>query len=404
MKRTKVLLLLWHPTDSIAGGFVRTKELVKKFSKDIDITVIDNFPSLFPHQGINLITYKVPGLFKFLYKIHFGLGRMVEWTYAFLALIIIGLLQLSRGGYKVIYGPTGDNPHIFFSGLILKLLFPKKKLLFDILNLEMPEGGVKSYFSNFKKNLGVVEALIRALPLWVVIKLEQLLIRNCDFVVTVSPYMKNVISKYFPKNRIDFTPSGVSAPPNLNFQTKKVVNGVYIGRNTKDKGIFDLINVWKKTIEHKKLKLFIAGSVDIQTKKAMEELIMKEGLSGNVKVKGLIEEKEKWELLLKSKYFLHLAYFEPLVPVINILEALSCGLPIIMYETKAIDDYLNLRRISAIFIVENQNLDKVVETVLYLENMSLEEMEKISSEARNFAKRFSWEEIAEKELKIIKNL
>lgn len=404
--KKKILILLWHPTDSIAGGFVRVKELLPYLSEEFEITVLDNYPSLVDDSRVKVVTYRTPEIFKFFYRIHHSLGRIIEWGWATVSLIVLGSLELRREGIKVIYGPTGDNPHIFISGIILKKLFPEKKLLLDILNLEVPEGGVRSYFSNFRKNgIGLTESAITTFSLTILIWIERKLVRICDFVVTVSPYMSNIISRYFPKNKIDFTPSGVTVPRDLDFGTKKRFNGIYFGRQTKDKGIFDVINVWKIVSEHSpRKKLITAGSLDNNVKKLLEKKILNEELKNNVKIMGKVDEGEKWNLLLQSKYFLHLAYFEPLVPVITILEALGCGLPVIMYDTGAIDDYPLFRKNPAIFIVKNQDLKEAVQAILYLEDLPKKEIEKIAVEAKKIARKFSWDKIAEKEINIIKNL
>ncbi len=407
-KEIHILLLLWHPQDAIAGGFVRVKEILPYLSKGKKIKILDNYPSLVQSKiyNVRIVEYKIPKLIKLSYNIHFALGRFLEWLYAALSLINLGIKELKKGNYNVIYGPTGDNPHIFVAGVILKKLFPNQKLLLDVLNLEMPEGGARNYFKNFRNNnVGFFESIIRTYPLALIIFLEQKLIKACDFVVTVSPYMKSIISRYYPEEKIDFTPSGVSIPKGLRPRWNKKINGVYFGRHTKDKGIFDVIKVWEKV--SRKLpnaKLVTAGSIQDRIRDLLARQIVQKGLGDKVKIRGAVSEEEKWNLLSQSKYFLHLAYFEPLVPVITILEALACGLPVIMYDIKAIDDYTFLRKSPAIFIVKNQNIEEVVKTVLHLESLSTVETKKIALEARKLAKKFSWKEIAEKELYIIQSL
>ncbi len=407
-KKPRVLLLLWHPEDVVAGGFIRIKEFLPYISKETQITVIDNFPSLIHNKTlpINVRNYKIPGFLKFFYRVNYIIGRVLEWMYTTFSLIIIGMSELRTGNYDIIYGPTGDNPHIFIAGFVLKKLFPDKKLLLDVLNLEMPEGGTREYFRNFRNNnVGFLESLIRTYPLAFIIILEQKLIKSCDFVVTVSPYMKSIISKYYPKGKIDFTPSGVSIPNNISLKNKKTINGIYVGRHTKDKGIFDIIRVWGEVSQKiPNASLVTAGSCQKDIKILLDREIKEKGLEKKIIMKGLVSEDEKWKLLSSSKYFLHLAYFEPLVPVITILEALAAGLPVIMYDVTALNDYTYFRKHPAIFVVKNKDMEAVIKTILNLESLSKEQAYKIGIEARKLAQQFSWEEIAKKESNIIQQL
>lgn len=409
-KNPSILLLLWHPEDAIAGGFVRVKELLPYFTNST-VVIIDNSPTLLPkdkYKHIIIKEYKIPSFIKKSYKIHYSLGRMLEWSHACYSLVLIGRSELKKNQYHVIYGPTGDNLHIFLAGILLKWMFPDKKLLLDILNLEMPEGSVKNYFRNFRKNkVSFFDSFLRTYYLAFLLFIERLLIKNCDFVVTVSPYMKNIIAKYFPIRKIDFTPSGVSIPSNISNKNKNknTINGIYIGRHTKDKGIFDLVKVWERV--SKKIpdsKLITAGAFQKEIKILLDNEIKSKKLESNIRIEGMVSEEEKWNLLSQSKYFLHLAYFEPLVPVITILEALASGLPVVMYDTKAVDDYPFLRKSKAIHIVRNKDINEATRAILYLEKLQKKEYEEISHEARNIAKKFNWKDISKKEIKVINML
>ncbi len=406
INKPRILILLWHPKKEIAGGFVRVKEFLPYLSKNFEITAIDNSPSIFTDfKDVEIVEFEIPKVVKKIYNFNFSLGRLFEWLCAFYYLVTIGKNLIKNKNYELIYGPTGDNLHIFLSAVMLKKIFPKTKLLLDILNLEMPEGGTKNYFNNFKKNnFGLFDSLTRTYFLVVLLFIERKLIKNADFIITVSPYMKNVIAKYYPKEKIDFTPSGVNIPSSLKSQNKKSINGIYFGRQTKDKGIFDVLDVWEKvTNKIPDAYLVTAGSIEDKVKKTLEEQILKSGIGNKVEVKGLVTEEEKWDLLSKSKYFLHLAYFEPLVPVITILEALSSGLPVVMYDTKAVDDYPFLRKTKSIYIVPNKDVEEAAETILYLEKLSKEDYKKIGLEAKSIAKKFNWNDISKKEINAINN-
>jgi len=272
--KPSVLLLLWHPNDSIAGGFVRVQEFLKYFD-EVDVTIIDNSPTLIKtreYKNIKIISYTTPQVIKKIYKHSYSFGRMFEWGYALLSLIRLGRKELKKRKHEVIYGPTGDNLHIFLAGVILKKMFPQRKLLLDVLNLEMPEGSIKQYYKTFKeKNVGTVEAFLKTYSLAFLLYTEKKLIMTCDFVMTVSPYMKKIISEFYPDKKIDFTSSGVDIPKGMKKyeKSKKIYDGIYVGRHTKDKGVFDLIQVWDKMIaQDKKFTLCNGRSLPTRDKRS----------------------------------------------------------------------------------------------------------------------------------------
>ncbi len=405
--KPKILILFWHSSDSLAGGFTRLREFLPYF-RNLDITIVDNKPEFIKKEdfsNLKVLVYTIPPSITQIYRINYVLGRFIEWLFSLYSLVAIGVKELKDNDYKLIYGPTGDNPHIFFAGIILKFLFPKKKLLLDVLNLEVPEGGAYNYYNSFRENnVSFIESFIRAFGLSILIFLQKKFIRKCDFVITVSPYMQKIISKNYDSKKISYTPSGVKIPIFYKL-SRKEYDAVYIGRHTKEKGIFDVIEVLKKTQKLKRnIKFITAGSIQPEVKNLLLENSLKAGISNNLELKGLVDEQKKWEIIGKSKVFLHLAYFEPLVPVITILEALGAGIPVITYYVKAFDDYPYLKKNKAIYIIYNKDIDKAAEVLLKILIMKKPERKIIEKEAKSIASKFIWSQIAKKELKIIKNL
>jgi len=107
-------------------------------------------------------------------------------------------------------------------------------------------------------------------------------------------------------------------------------------------------------------------------------------------------------LLFQSRIFLHLAQTEPLFPVIGILEGLACGLPIIVYDMKVIDKLLVNSEI--ISVIENSNIQETALKTLKISTLTSTQFKKINKQAINFARRFNWKIIAEKEFRVIGNL
>lgn len=408
--RSKILLLLWHPRDSIAGGFVRIQELLPYF-KDVDVTVIDNKPSILKNKVVQgkIIEYSIPKTILALYRVSFTLGRLFEWAFTMIVLTAHGVRELKKDKYKLIYGPTGENFHIFFSAVILKIVFPRTKLLLDILNFEVPEGGGFLYFrSNLKNGVGLFRALVVSLEISIGLFIERKLIRVCDSIITVGPRLREIVARYYPLDKIGFTPSGIRISPRKNPNPGRniaITEGIFIGRHTLEKGVFDLIKVWHKVCAVRPdARLTMIGFSDLTIKHKLTQKIVKKNLQRNIILRGVLSEQEKWERLKRAKIFLHLAYFEPTMPTITILEALSFGIPVVTYDVEAFDDYPQLRHNPSIFTIENKNIEKATNAILSILSMSSKEQYRISRIARELAKIFSWENIAKIEIKAIKRL
>ncbi|MGH7203447.1 MAG: glycosyltransferase family 4 protein [Candidatus Levyibacteriota bacterium] len=404
----KVLLLLWHPKDTIAGGFIRVQEFLPFFA-ELDITIIDNEKSV--ATGLigkgKLIEYQTPVWIQNIYKVNFVLGRFFEWSYALITLIKLGSVELHKGSYDIIYGPTGDNLHIFLAGIILKKKYPKVKLLLDVLNLAMPEGSFKNNFmSAYKNGVGLFRSTINSVAMVMLLSIEKSLIKYCDFVVTVSPYMKKIIADYYPLKKIDYTPSGVTLSKFVKRRNNHdSIQGVYVGRHTPEKGIFDLVKMWHLVCKKdKKAQLNLIGFCDPVIKAKLVEEIKRNHLEKNITLFGVVSSSEKAKQLQSADLFFHLAYYEPLVPVITILEAFAYGLPVIMYDVPSLEDYPSLRKEKAFFIVKNKDKKHAAEIVLQYVNNNNTEKKKLALEARKLAKKYSWGKIAEKELSIMKAL
>src|SRR5437588_532712 len=88
IKKTKVLVLLWHPEAPYAGGSfeVIKNSFLAREKSEIEWHILDK-------EGSNLINtstsfyffyeYKIPEIIKKITKFNFVAGRLIEWLYIF---------------------------------------------------------------------------------------------------------------------------------------------------------------------------------------------------------------------------------------------------------------------------------------------------------------------------------
>ena len=80
MKQSDVLILSWHQVylSSFAGGYVRLKEFLKRFSK-LNYLILDNYPTIYKKEAKNsLIEYQSFKIIKPLINKFFILWFLLE--------------------------------------------------------------------------------------------------------------------------------------------------------------------------------------------------------------------------------------------------------------------------------------------------------------------------------------
>ncbi len=412
MKAIDLLILSWHQTylKNYAGGYIRIREFLKRVPKNIDYFILDNKPSIYKDIFINkskLIEYAVPNFLKYLLKKTFILWYLLETLFAGIIIYAKAKKLIETKGIKVLYVPIGEFCHLYLPAIILKKKFPHIRLIVDILNYEIPDQNAFVYYKRLRKNgQGILRALAIVLNGTVNSYIRRKSITAADYIFTVSPDLVVKIKKDYKKNTIDFTPSGVNLPSSHIYHAKRKYLGVYVGRMNVEKGVVEIIHTWAEVV--KKLpdaKVALAGVIDNNFLKFIDREIKRLDLKKNVIVFGQVSEKQKSEILSQSHLFLHLAKYEPLFPVIGILEGLSFGCSAIIYNMKVVSSQLNqLKKWKCLFIMKNMITKELAEKIIEYDQYSQEIKKLLFNEAKKFANLFDWDNIADKEFNVINNL
>lgn len=384
-----------------AGGYIRLIEFIKFIPRDFNFKIIDLYPTIYDNnlQKKQIRTYTQPRIIYILLKKFFVLGVLSERIYSAIQAYKISCSIIEKESISVIYVPIGEFLHLYLPAILLKRKYPHIKLVVDILNFKVYKDNfiliLKSYIS---KSNNYIFSIATALVSYISFKIVQITINTVDFVYTVSPQLIEEIKQIYKRNTIDFTPSGVTFHPNKAKIIKRYA-GVYVGRVTEQKGVFNLIQVWKEVVKLKpEARLIIAGLITPETTKEVNEKIKMYNLTENVELKGSVTEKEKFKIIAESQIFLHLANYEPLFPVIGILEGLSVGLPVVVYEMPVLQPEIStIKMNNFIHIVKNNQYKEVADKVLKLSNLKEKEKKEILINAVEYVRKFDWRLIAGKE-------
>lgn len=222
---------------------------------------------------------------------------------------------------------------------------------------------------------------------------------NADSVVANSISLRELSKKFVPELDIKIITNGVDGsifyPESLKNYSKEKVNLVFASRLMWQKGIEHLIvacGILKKrgVVNY---KLTVVG--DGYLRDSMNSLIRKYDLKDNVDHIGWKKNDEIPAIFRKSDVFILPSTMEGMSTVV--LEAMSCGLPIIATKVQGygeiLEDGVNGL---AVKFGDDEMLADAIEKLIKSPGL----IEQMSKESIRIAKKFSWENIASQYLEI----
>lgn len=369
----------------ISGGEVCLLELVKNFKNQFNqiIYVPENGKTTYERNGINL-EYVVISPF-WIEKV-FG----VYISYLLRTLFSSFKVRRFKNDRNVIISHSDFLPAVFYAFLI-KLRNPSAKwIAFMHMVAPNPFKDYKGEFTNnycFPKfNLicyNISQWIFNVLANW-----------KADKIIFINPYYKKYIyENNLQKKSIILKYGGLSnsivekknRTPN---HSNALYDGVFLGRFHPQKGIFDLVDIWSEVVKHNQnAKLAIIGSGEKSFTDKLKHKIDEKNLNKNILLLGYKENKDKFEILKSSKIFLFPSYFESFG--IAIVEAMSCGLPIVAYDLPVYHGVFT----EGMIRVPIKNKDLFAEEVVNLLE-DIQHYNKIGEQAFNLSEKFSWKKFS----------
>jgi len=164
----------------------------------------------------------------------------------------------------------------------------------------------------------------------------------------------------------------------------KRYEAAFIGRYHPQKGLQDLLLVWQRVCQ----KLPQAKMVMIGELTPLLQKIGEMGLENNVEFLGVVDGAKKFSFLKSSKVFLFPSSYESFGLVAA--EAMACGLPVVAYDLPIYQDIYPQGMVKVPLGNYHLFADQVIKL---LQNGQLRR--DLGKQARENAKRFSWEKTAE---------
>ena len=181
----------------------------------------------------------------------------------------------------------------------------------------------------------------------------------------------------------------------MNKGFKKEYDAVFLGRFHPQKGVVELVDIWKKVVDKvPDARLAMIG--DGPLRKNVEDRIKNLGLEKNVELFGyLFDGPKKYKILSQSKIVVHPAFYDS--GGMASAEAMAFGIPAVGFNLKAYDSYYPKGMIK----VPNGNIELFAKEIIdLLENEN--RRRKIGREAKNMIEmNWSWNNRAQEILDLI---
>lgn len=222
--------------------------------------------------------------------------------------------------------------------------------------------------------------------------------RRADKIIVMNNSIKNkLLLREFNEKKIYVSSNGINFDYLDSLKRDDVsYEGVFLGRLSASKGVSDFIPIWKKVCEKMPAaKLAIIGGSEKHAKADFMQKIKESGLENNIDMLGFLGDDEAFSLLKAAQVFLFPSHEEGWG--IAIAEAMACGLPVVSWNLPV---YKEIFEDYTITVTEGDIglfAEKVIEL---LKNESLRRDR--SARGRDFIKKYSWDEVAKRELEIIK--
>ena len=220
--------------------------------------------------------------------------------------------------------------------------------------------------------------------------------KRADVIITVSSEAGNEVVKHFGVNpdKVFFVPTGADTSVFKPLKMKKDIDFIYVGRFAPKKNIPFLISVFYQMLKkNSKLKLcLIGGDKNDDDYFKIINLVNKLNMSKNVEIHGPMRQDKLVDFYNRSRAFTLLSFEEGMPK--TLLEALSCGVPAVVSNNSGMKDVV-IHGSNGFFVDINNMAD--------VENRLFEVLnKKIHVDVKNIKDKFSWENIANKIIKIYK--
>ncbi len=303
----------------------------------------------------------------------------------------IDAIKLLRNHHPEIIYTTGDFICNILPAFNLKKKNPlKTKWVANIFHINLPP-------TKREKN-----KFLFALGSFLFQRISFLLLKRADLIFLLNRRVKKSLIKMgFNSRKLIVLGGGVGIAKIKRIKREKPRRDdvVFLGRLNLTKGIFDLPKIWPLVLEKvPEAKLILIGAGEKKVIRNLKDEFAKIGVLDSVELKGFIEKSEDvYKIMKQGKVFVLPSYEEGWGVVV--FEAVACGLSPITYDLPVFKEIFG-KDIQTVSTGDTTLFAKSIFKFLSNEELRKEYVLGLNEKV----KRYDWDVIAKKELKIIKDL
>ena len=210
--------------------------------------------------------------------------------------------------------------------------------------------------------------------------------KNIDYFFVLTNFQKDKIKSFgVDEGKIILKPNILQM--SFNTETQKY-DYVYVGRLEESKGILKLLEIWDQLDEKYILTIVGGGDIEAQLRQKYKK--------PNIIFKGKCSRKETMTIVSRSKYLIQSSLLYETFGL-TIIEAMSAGVPGIGYDIGTRRDFIE-DGING-FLSRPGELKSVIER-----SYDFESYDRLSTAAKESAKRYENEYVIERQIEIYKNI
>jgi glycosyltransferase involved in cell wall biosynthesis len=402
----RIFSIFFHPSSDVTalgGAEKRFIETLKFYCKqqDLQITVLESAPGLLREGESHCQVHQ-------LATGRYGKGWLSSyagWLLWTLKAVFRTPVLAHQSKSNILLVPNNTIPNMVAGYAVSRIL--GLPICVVAHHIDVPTFKIKKQFEPESSYYACYRSIGYSIPVSLAKTLGShlvlTLLKRANTIITVSNSTAKALTNggikraklHVSGNAIDMEPTKSNAECTEN----RVYDGVFVGRISKEKGVFDLLRLWRQVVRvRKEARLLIIGNgLELHHVKQKIALL---GLQNRVFIRSGCGNKEMHRLLDMSRTFIFPSVFEGWG--MAVADALSHGLPVVAYDIPAVREIFGDCR--SVFLVPTKNLTSLTSTVLDLLETTKEEFRRFSEDSIDFAGQFSWEKVASLDIESLRKL
>ena len=321
-------------------------------------------------------------------------SQKIDFWFDYLCRVIKGIwlsfsFQLKKDERYIIYA-SSDFWADFFPALIIHFRYQQTTKLVTPIYLFAPKlltGYDEKFIISFKL---IMYNLTQQVMMWFARRYS-----DCIF-VTYESDLKRLHVRGFEKQPQKVIVGGIEFEPTSKYfslrkkQKKFLYDGIFVGRFHPQKGIIQLMNIWKIVVQHKPdAQLAMLGDGENNIDQYIKNFLLTNNMDKNVFMLGFKDGAEKYELFANTKVYLNTNLYD--AGGMATMEAMACGLPVVTFDFLASRSMIGDGALRAIYLDEQG----FATNVLKLLDSPLQSYQ-LGKKGREYMKRYDWEVTADR--------